>query len=90
MPIDEYLRSIGDTSDEAGTQYKIAFPVWPNKHGHFGQVDAQLILNMRICVANLIFSVNARGSSANAREAQTEYIYVFCIAASAARYAYIW
>lgn len=38
LPIDEYLRSIGDTSDGAGTKYRIAFSVWPNEQGHYGRV----------------------------------------------------
>ncbi|UXD80020.1 hypothetical protein [Myrmica rubra virus 5] len=38
LPIDEYLRSIGDITDSAGTKYRLGFPVWPNEQGHFGRV----------------------------------------------------
>lgn len=38
-PVQEYLKSIGDMRDMAGTEYKLAFPVWPNVQGHFGPVD---------------------------------------------------
>lgn len=37
--IEEYFRSLGDTEDDAGTDYKVAFPVWLNHEGHFGQVN---------------------------------------------------
>lgn len=37
--VEDYFRSLGDTEDNAGTDYKVAFPVWLNHEGHFGQVN---------------------------------------------------
>jgi hypothetical protein len=41
VPIEEYLRSIGSVADKAGTEYKLRFPAWPNRRGHFGRVSAE-------------------------------------------------
>lgn len=38
-PIEEYLRAAEDIKDTTGITYKIEFPVWPERHGHFDRVS---------------------------------------------------
>jgi hypothetical protein len=59
-PIEEYLRSIGDTKDKAGTVYKIVFPTWPNANGDFGLINAEThvdyenMISPRICSQRIL------------------------------------
>jgi hypothetical protein len=39
--IDQYLRSVGDTTNSQSIRYRLKTPAWPNKVGHFGQVGPE-------------------------------------------------
>jgi hypothetical protein len=36
--VEEYLRSVGETTDAQSIKYRLQTPKWPNTDGHFGQV----------------------------------------------------
>lgn len=55
-PIEEYMRAIGDIKDTTGITYHIDFPVWPNRHGHFGRVNTETHSSYESMVAPIVIA----------------------------------
>jgi hypothetical protein len=43
-----------------GTDYHLVFPVWPNNHGHFGQIDADTHVHYETMPSPLVCAERVR------------------------------